>query len=113
MPKISRHSYDIAVAAVRRDLTSGVSVLKVYQPWDKRSPSNSVPLDKWSQKFLSTWTNGPQPIWSPYFWIPTACPPGQTKYSRAHLSMGTEFFGTICQWGLNWLGTLCPEGPIN
>ena len=30
MPKISQHSYDIAVAAVRRDHTSGVSVLKVY-----------------------------------------------------------------------------------
>ena len=27
MPKISRHSYDIAVAVVRRDHTSGVSVL--------------------------------------------------------------------------------------
>ena len=26
MPKISRHSYDIAVVAVRRDHTSGVSV---------------------------------------------------------------------------------------
>ena len=33
MPKISRHSYDIAVVAVRRDHTSGVSVLKVYRPW--------------------------------------------------------------------------------
>ena len=33
MPKISRHGYDIAVAAVRRDHTSGVSVLKVYRPW--------------------------------------------------------------------------------
>jgi hypothetical protein len=21
--------------------------------------------------------------------------------------------GTICPWGLNWLGTVCPEGPIN
>ena len=33
MPKISRQSYDIAIVAVRRDHTSGVSVLKVYQPW--------------------------------------------------------------------------------
>ena len=33
MPKISQHSYDIAVVAVRRDHTCGVSVLKVYQPW--------------------------------------------------------------------------------
>ena len=28
-----RHSYDISVVAVRRDHTSGVSVLKVYRPW--------------------------------------------------------------------------------
>ena len=33
MPKISQHNYDIAVVAVRRDHTSGVSVLKVYRPW--------------------------------------------------------------------------------
>ena len=33
MPEISQHSYDIAVVAVRRDHTSGVSVLKVYRPW--------------------------------------------------------------------------------
>ena len=30
-----------------------------------------------------------------------------------HLSMGTEFLGTICPWGQNWLGTVCPEGPNN
>ena len=29
MPKISLHSYDIAVVAVRQDHTSGISVLKV------------------------------------------------------------------------------------
>ena len=33
MPEISRHSYDIAVVAVRRDHISCVSVLKVYRPW--------------------------------------------------------------------------------
>ena len=27
--------------------------------------------------------------------------------------MGTEFLGTICPWGHNWLGTVRPEGPIN
>ena len=32
MPEISQHSYDIAVVAVRRDHTSGVSALKVYRP---------------------------------------------------------------------------------
>ena len=33
MPKISRHSYDIAVVAVRRDHTTGISVLNIYRPW--------------------------------------------------------------------------------
>ena len=33
VPKIRRHRYDLAVVAVRRDHTSGVSVLKVYRPW--------------------------------------------------------------------------------
>ena len=42
MPKISRHSYDIAEVAVRRDHTSGISVLKVYRPWELLScPRNS------------------------------------------------------------------------
>ena len=31
MPKISQHSYDTAVVAVRRDHPRGVSVLKVYR----------------------------------------------------------------------------------
>ena len=35
MPEISQHSYDIAVVAIRRDHTSGVSVLKVYRPWPR------------------------------------------------------------------------------
>jgi hypothetical protein len=91
---------------------------------DKRSPSNLVPLDKWSPKTWSPWTNGPQLIRSLYFRIPRGCAPGQMEYSRDHLSrgtkvvgdhlsMGTEFWGTICPWGQNWLGTVCPEGPIN
>ena len=40
MPKISQHSYDIAVVAVRRDHTSGVSVLKVYRPCAKPPNKN-------------------------------------------------------------------------
>ena len=76
-------------------------------------PKESVPMDKWSPTNLV-----------PYFQISTACHPGQTEYSRDHLSRGfkfvrdhlsmeTEFLGTICPWGLNWLGTVCLEGPIN
>ena len=95
-----------------------------FGPHGQMVPKNLVPQYKWSPRIWSLWTNGPQPIWSPYFWIPTACPPGRKEYSRDHLSMGTklvgdhlstgtEFLGTICPWGLNWLGTVCPEGPIN
>ena len=100
----------------------------------QRSPSNLVPMEKWSPKIWSP-TNlvpnnlvpnqfGPHPIWSPYIWIPIACPHGQTDYSRDHLSrgtklvanhlsMGTKFLGPVAPWGQNWLGTVCPEGPIN
>ena len=37
MPKISWHSYDIVVVAVRQDHTSGVSVLKFYRPCLRQS----------------------------------------------------------------------------
>ena len=78
----------------------------------------------WSPKIQPLWTNGPQPIWSPYSRISAACPSGQTEYSRDHLSggiklvgdhlsMGPKFLRIICPWGLNWLQTVCAEGPIN
>ena len=86
----------------------GQTILIKLIPLDKQSPSNLVPMDKWSPK-----------IWSPYFQIITACPPGQTEYSRDHLSRGTKlvgdhlsrgtkFLGTICPWGLNLMGTGSP-----
>ena len=49
MPKISRHSYDIAIVAIRRDHTSGVSVLKVYQPWSQQNDINCVLLPMTAQ----------------------------------------------------------------
>ena len=66
---------------------------------------NSVPM-----------TNGPQKFSTPIFrslqtvpldkWniLVTICI-GRPNW------MGT--LGTISPWGLNWLGTFCPEGPIN
>ena len=45
MPKISQHSYDIAVVAVRRDHTSGISVLKVYRPWARVNKLNTKPAN--------------------------------------------------------------------
>ena len=47
---------------------------------------------------------GPEPIWSPDFRIPTACPPGQMEYSRDHLSRRPNWLGTICPWGPNFGG---------
>ena len=52
VPKIRRHSYDLAVVAVRRDHTSGVSVSKVYRPWEAHK-RNII------QKITSA-TNAPQ-----------------------------------------------------
>ena len=45
MPKISWHSYDIAVVAVRLDHTSGVSVLKVYRPLARVNKLNTKPAN--------------------------------------------------------------------
>ena len=98
----------------------------VPNPFGPRTsgPPLPVPMDKWSPNIWSPWTNGPQPIWSPYSQIITACPPRQTEHFRDHLSrgtklvanhlsMGTKFLGPVAPWGQNWLGTVCPEGPIN
>ena len=83
-------------------------------PLKQRSPSNSVPMDKWSQKIWSPWTNRPKPIWSPYSLMPTACPSWQMEYSRDHLSRGIEFLsmetklvGDCLSRGTNHLGTKC------
>ena len=82
-------------------------------PLDKWSPTNLVPLDKWSptnlvpifpnHHSLSPWTNR-------ILKVPFVL---GTKLVGNHLSMGTEFWGTICPWGQYWLETVCPEGPIN
>ena len=52
MPKISQHSSDIAVVAVRRDHTSGVSVLKVYRPWDPLHSSFTISTCNQMDKLL-------------------------------------------------------------
>ena len=77
-------------------------------PLDKWSPTNSVLMDKWSAKIWSPLTNGPQPIRSLYFLIPSYCPPGQTEYSGDHLSMGTKLVGDHLS-----MVTVCPKEPIN
>ena len=75
--------------------------------------TKKVPMDKSSP-----------PIRSMYFRISTACPSGQTEYSRDHLSwgaklvedhlsMGIKFSGIICPWRRSWLGTDYLEGLTN
>ena len=113
--------------------TSGPPLSVPMDKWSPKiwSPSNLVFLDKWSQKIWSTWTNGLQPIWSPYLQIIIACPSGQTEYSMDHLSRGdqigwgpfvhgdrifgdhlfmrTELVGDCLSWGTktNKFGTNC------
>ena len=53
----------------------------VPSPIDPRTsgPPLPVPLDKWSPKIRSPWTDGPQPIWSLWTNGPRKFgPPGQT-----------------------------------
>ena len=83
------------------------------------SPWTNDPHKIDPQQIRSPWTNGPRKFgplekWSPTNLVPlypdpqgaTACSPGQTEYSRDHLSMGTKILGTIFPWGLNWWGTV-------
>ena len=66
---------------------------------DKWSPTNLVPLDKWSLEY-------------------SFCPGGQVvgirKYGDQifgdHLSMGTEFDGDRLSRGINFMGIICPGG---
>ena len=92
----------------------GQTVPIKFGPPGQMVPQNLVPLDKC-----------PQPIWSPYFRMPTACPPGQTgpfvqgdqigwgpfvhgdRIFGDHLSMGTELVGDRLSTGTNQLGTNC------
>ena len=62
-------------------------------PSEQTFPNQFSPHGPIVPKNRSPWKNGPQPIWSPYFQIPTACSPGQMKYSRDHLSRGTKLVG--------------------
>ena len=48
------------------DIWSTELVPNWFVPLDKRSTTNSVPEENWSPKIGSSWTNGPQPIWSPW-----------------------------------------------
>ena len=98
--------------------------LQQIDPLDKRSPSNSVPMDKWSPKLWSLWTNGPNqfgpctsrspqlvPLDKPNI-LGTICP-GGPNWLGTICPWGTIFLQTISPWGLNWLGTVWPEGPIH
>ena len=66
-------------------------------PLDKRSPTNSVPMEKWSPKIWCPWTNGPQPQFGP---------PGQMVLRIFRLTRG-KGCGHPGIRGPNWLGTFC------
>ena len=67
---------------------------------DKRAPTNSVPMDKWSPKFCPHGQMVPNQF----------CPPGQMVFRIFCLSKGTDC-GDLETLGPNWLGSICPEGP--
>jgi hypothetical protein len=95
-------------------------------PLDKRSPTNSVPLDKWSQKIWSPWTNGLQQFGPHKQIVPRTflLSRGQTvgiqKYGDqigwGPFVLGDQIFGdhlsmgTICPWEPNLMGTICQGG---
>ena len=58
-------------------------------------PQNLVPLDKWSPINL-------------VLVFPTACPPGQMEYYRDFLSRQTKLVGNNLSIGTNFFGTICP-----
>ena len=89
----------------------------------------------WSQmhmvpRHLSPWTNGPQKFGSPGQMVPNQfSPPGQISSPNNNpfvhgdrlwgyrnigtkLSKGTKFWGTICPWRPNLMGTFCQRGSI-
>ena len=99
----------------RTHLVPGLLVPHFLFPWTKLSPKiwspwTNGPQPIWSpwtngpHQIWSPWTNGPQPIWSPYFQIITACPPGQTEYSKDHLSRETKLVGDYLTIGTNFWG---------
>ena len=80
----------------------GQTVPNRFGPPEQMVPQNFVPIFP-NHHSLSPWTNR-------ILKVPFVL---GTKLVGNHLSMGTEFWGTICPWGQYWLETVCPEGPIN
>ena len=61
---------------------------QIWSPWTKGDQPIWSPWTNGPHQIWSPWTNGPQPIWSQYLQIITACPPGQTEYSRDQIGWG-------------------------
>ena len=70
-------------------------------------PQNFVPLDKWSPTNLVTLDK-----WSPSNLVSNQFGPCISRASQPVPLDKKNILGTICPWGLNWLGTIYPEGPI-
>ena len=81
-------------------MVPGNLVPNLLVPLDKRSPTNPVPLDKWSPKIRCPWTNGPNQFG----------PPGQMVPRIFPLSRGTGCWDPEIRRP-NWMGTICPREP--
>ena len=82
---------------------------KLLVPLDKQSPTNSVPMDRWSQKIWSPWTNPNQFGPLEYFICPGRQAVGIQNYGDwigwGPFLQADKIFGTFCPWGLNLLGS--------
>ena len=86
-------------------------------PLGKRSPTNSVPVDKWSQKFDPHGQKVPNQFGPPGEMIPrifhlsrgTGC--GDPEIGGL-LDQGNLILGDHCPWGPNLIRTICPGGSI-
>ena len=110
-----------------------------FYPLTSGPPGQTIPIKLIPLDNRSPWKNGPPKFGPPGQIVPNqfgphiSGSPEQTKYSSDHLSSRTKFVGDhflrepnwlgafvwgLNFWdpfvnGLNWLGTVCPEGPIN
>ena len=82
-----------------------------FGPHGQMVPKNLVPLDKWSPKIWSPWTNGPQEFGPPGQVVPNQFGPRISGSPQPVPLDERNILGTICPWGPNWLGTICPFGP--
>ena len=78
---------------------------------DKWSPTNLVPLDKWSLEYFVCLGGKAVMIWKYGDQIGWGLMSMGTKFFGTICPLGPNLMGTVCPGGPNWLGTICPRGP--